>query len=341
LSSWWHGHFATGNQKVQDARQMAAQMATFDRLGLGRFDELARAMVRDAALLRWLDNDVSTKQQPNENFAREWFELFTLGRGHYSEQDVKAAARCFTGWHVRDGQFVFVPYLHDDGEKTLFGTTGRLGGDDVVSLSVGRRASAEWLAGRWLRHFVHPMPTDDEVAALADAYERNDRDVLRTLRVLLQSRLFYSPRAYRSRIKSPADFVIGTVRALDARASATELAAAMASLGEAWLEPPSVEGWHQERAWLSPASWLLPSNFVADLFAGRRGKLSPGAEFVFDGLTRPEHFAKAAGLVLLDGDVGALDLERLAAVAAAAPAGPARAAAVLHAAACLPTFQLC
>ena len=126
VSYFWHGHFATSNQKLDDPRAMALQLATFDRLGLGRFDDLLAAMCRDPALLRWLDNDVSTKQKPNENFARELFELFTLGRGHYSEADIRTAARCFTGWHVRDGAFFFHARLHDDADKELFGRRGRL-----------------------------------------------------------------------------------------------------------------------------------------------------------------------------------------------------------------------
>ncbi|MFY9345800.1 MAG: DUF1800 family protein [Planctomycetota bacterium] len=341
VSYFWHGHFATSNKKLNDPRAMALQQATFDRLGLHRFDELVAAMCRDPALLRWLDNDVSTKQQPNENFARELFELFTLGRGHYSEADIRAAARCFTGWHVRDGAFFFHGRLHDDGDKELFGARGKLGGDDVVAATVSRRESAEFLAERWLRFFVHPEPERKEVEALANAYERAQRGVRATLVTLLKSRLFFSGRAMRSRVKSPADFVLGLVRALGARAAATELAAAMASLGETWCEPPSVEGWHGDRAWLSPASWLLRANFVADLLAGRTGKLQPRPLQLFERARRPEDFARLAGLVLLDGVVGKDDAERLAAVAAAhGKDNDAAGIAVLHAAACLPEYQM-
>src|SRR5690606_29270396 len=142
---------------------MALQLATFDRLGLGRFDELLRSMCRDPALLRWLDNDVNTARRPNENFARELFELFTLGRGNYEERDVREAARCFTGWHVRDGRFCAKRRLHDGGEKQLFGASGAFDGDDVVRLVVPRDESARFLARRWLRWFVHPEPDDADV----------------------------------------------------------------------------------------------------------------------------------------------------------------------------------
>ncbi|MCK5943897.1 MAG: DUF1800 family protein, partial [Planctomycetes bacterium] len=195
LSYFWHDHFATSDAKVASPRQMAGQQATFDRLGGGSFDALCAAMCRDPALLRWLDNDVNTDRSANENFARELFELFTLGRGHYSESDVREAARCFTGWHVRRGRFQVIGHLHDRGDKTVFGSSGDFDGDDVLRLTLPRRESAEFLADKWLRWFVHPEPTADEVTALADVYVRNERRVAPTLAVLLRSRLFFSERA--------------------------------------------------------------------------------------------------------------------------------------------------
>lgn len=339
-SALWHAHFATSNRKVADPRAMAVQMATFDRLGLATFDALLLAVCRDPAMLKWLDNDISTKERPNENFARELFELFSLGRGNYSEADVREAARCFTGWHVRDGRFRFHAHLHDGGTKQVFGTAID-DGDRVVELVVARDESAHFLATKWLRWFVHPEPEPAEVDALAALYRRNERDVGATLRTLLRSRLFFSPRAYRSKVKTPAEFVIGTVRSLGANAAATDLAHAMSTMGETWLEPPSVEGWHGELAWLSPAAWLLRSNFVADLLAGRRGKLAPAPGHPFGSLRSARDRARAAVLLLLDGDAGSA-IEPVEAVARAHEndAPDVAAAAVLHAAACLPEYQL-
>lgn len=341
LSAFWHDHFATSDKKLQDPRAMALQQATFDRFGGGAFDELLAAMCRDPALLRWLDNDVNTKRQPNENFARELFELFTLGRGAYSEADIAAAARAFTGWHVRDGRFHFAAHLHDEGDKQLFGERGPFGGDEVIARTVVRRESAEFLAAKWLRWFVHPEPSREEVDALAAAYIANGRHVGATIQQLLRSQVFFSPRAYRSKVKGPADFVLGTVRSLGGRAKPVRLAATMVSLGEAWLEPPSVEGWHRERAWLSPAAWLLRSNFVADLLADRGYGLQPAPRTLMPQSKRPVDLAKAACLLLLDAVPARATLESLTAVAAAQGDDvDAAAAAVLHAVACLPEYQL-
>jgi len=339
-SALWHGHFATSNQKVLDPRAMAIQMDTFDRLGLGTFDALLAAVCRDPAMLKWLDNDISTKKQPNENFARELFELFSLGRGNYTESDIREAARCFTGWHVRDGRFRFHAHLHDDGEKRVFGHVAN-DGDRVVELVVAREDSARFLATKWLRWFVHPEPEPAEIDGLAAIYRQRDRDIGATLRVLFASRLFFSSRAYRSKVKSPAEFVIGTVRSLDAAAAATELAFVMGTMGETWLEPPSVEGWHGELAWLSPAAWLLRSNFVADLLARRRGKLAPGPGHAFAGLRTARDRARAAALLLLDAPANDV-VDRLEPVARDHENEPldVAAAAVLHAAACLPEYQL-
>jgi uncharacterized protein (DUF1800 family) len=245
---------------------------------------------------------------------------------------------------VRDGRFHFHPHLHDTGAKTVFGATAAMGGERVLELVVARPESARFLAAKLLRCFVHPEPEPAEVEAVATAYEANGRRIGAVLAILLRSRLFFSRRAYRSKVKSPADLVLGTVRALGAFAAPSELAAAMASMGESWLEPPSVEGWHGERAWLSPAAWLLRSNFVADLLARRRGKLRPGPAALFTGLDSVRDRCRAATLILLDGDVPPAALASLARVAEAqerAGADPdAAAAALLHATSCLPEYQL-
>lgn len=341
MAAFWHDHFATSNRKVLDPRAMALQQALFDEKGLGTFDDLLLGVAQDPAMLRWLDNDVNVAGKPNENFARELFELFALGRGAYTEADIREAARAFTGWHVRDGRFFFARRLHDDGAKTLFGQSGAFGGEQVIRITVEREESARHVARCLLQCFVHPDPTDEEVAALAGCYRSKQRHVGDTLGVLLRSQLFFSARAYRSRIRAPSDWVIGIVRSLGATAAPTDLARAMGQLGELWLEPPSVEGWPRERQWLSEATWLLRTNLAADLLAGRRGKMAPEAGALFGNLTRPADRAKAALLMVVDGDASAEGTQALVRLAAGPGAtGPQGAAALLHAACCLPEAQL-
>jgi len=341
IALFWHGHFATGDQKVQSARLMARHFAVFDAHGLGRFDDLLLAVAEDPAMLRWLDAGQNVAARPNENFARELFELFALGLGQYGEDDVREAGRAFTGWREVDERFRLRPGGHDAGVKTVLGERGTWDGADVVAIAARQPASARHLARVWLRAFVHPRPKDAEVEALALEYERQDRHVGRTLRTLLASELFFSPRAYRSMVKGPVDFVIGLVRSLGARAAPSALARAVSKLGQVLLEPASVEGWPGDRAWLDSATWLLRANFAHRLFGGRDAlHLAPTASELLAGT---ESAAARAGLavdLLFDGDVAPASRRQLEAFAARAGAGPGASAAILHAAASLPEAQL-
>jgi uncharacterized protein (DUF1800 family) len=342
MSLFWHGHFATSHRKVASTRLMARQLAVFDRFGLGPFDQLLLEVSRDPAMLKWLDNDSNVKGKPNENFARELFELFALGRGNYTERDIREAARAFTGWHVRDERFSFVRRLHDGGSKEVFGERGEFGGEDIVQLTVRQPACARFLARKLLAAFVHPEPTEAEIDALAAHHERAGRHFGRTLAALLRSRLFFSARAYRSAIKSPVDFAVGLVRSLGARAVPWRVRDAIAGMGQALLDPPSVEGWPAGRAWLTSASWLRRANFAAELFAGSgEYELAPDAEALLaPAVDRDGRVALALALVV-DGDVSAESraaIERFARSAAADGRGGA--SALLHAVTLLPEAQL-
>jgi uncharacterized protein (DUF1800 family) len=289
-------------------------------------------------MVRWLDNDTNRKGRPNENFARELFELFALGRGHYTEADVREAARAFTGWHLDGECFRFAAGQHDGGAKTVFGHAGAFGGEQIVALTVQRPESARFLARKWLAAFVHPEPEPAEVEALARAYEANDRDVGRTLAALLRSRLFFSARAFRSMVAGPLDFVVGAVRSLGARAAPVRLAAAAAAMGQALGEPPSVEGWRGDRAWLTSATWLLRVNFAAELFAGRGGyALAPAPDALLADARTPDERADLALELLLDG-VASDAARRALRAFAAGPAAQGRsgAGALLHAVLSLP-----
>ena len=253
---FWHGHFATSNAKVQNARQMYGQLRLFLDLGRGAFGPLLTAVAADPAMLTWLDGDRNRKGHPNENFARELLELFSLGIGHYSETDVQEAARALTGWRRAGGNYRFIASRHDEGEKTVLGERGNLGQSDVLKLCVDHAATARRLARHLLRFFAHPEPPTSVVDEAARALSEDGLHVGRFLGRVFRSRWFFSDAVIESRILSPAEFVVGHLRTLGARADAKRAAALIKRLGQALLEPPSVKGWDGERAWIHSASMI-------------------------------------------------------------------------------------
>ncbi len=337
MSFFWHDHFATSFQKVRDVGMMARQLEVFDQHGLGRFDDLLLAVSQDPAMLRWLDNETNVRGRPNENYAREIFELFALGHGKYSEEDIKAAARAFTGWQIRDHRFHDSRPKHDKGAKTLFGKTGPFDGADVVRMTASRPDSAQFLAKKLLEFFVHPEPAKDEITALAQCYTDADRHIGKTLSTLLRSRLFFSERAMRSRIHSPVDFVVCTVRNLGANAAPHALARAAAQMGQTLIEPPGVEGWPRERAWISSATWLLRTNFTADLLRGRGYHLQPILPPELSGGRAQDHL-RLATEILVDGQVS--DQSMTAIRHFLRETGKDDAATILRAVATLPEVQM-
>lgn len=263
MTVFWHNHFATSFEKVRDAGMMAQQLRTLERHALGPFEPLLLAMAQDPAMIVWLDGQQNVKGRPNENFARELFELFALGVGNYTERDIREAARGFTGWHQRGGRFHFARTEHDGGEKTVFGRTGAFGGEDIVRLTVAQPACARFLAGKLLREFVCPEPPDELTGALAKRLAENGCDLGDALKALLPSRTMYDSRWYRARIKSPVEMVVGVARSLDLQVPAQQLETAVAQMGQRLLEPPSVKGWDGHRAWLNSATMLVRLNAAA------------------------------------------------------------------------------
>lgn len=260
MAVFWHNHFATSNTKVASPPMMLQQLRAFERFGMGRFEELLLAISRDPAMIVWLDGVQNVKGRPNENYARELFELFALGVGHYTEADIREAARAFTGWHQRGGQYYFAAMDHDGGPKKLFGTTGPLDGGDIVRLTLKQPACARFLAGKLLREFVSPDPPDELVETVAIRLRACDYDLGETLRALLGSEAFFDPRWYRARIKSPVEYAVGLVRSLEMKAPANFLADAVGQMGQRLFEPPSVKGWDGHRAWINSATMLIRLN---------------------------------------------------------------------------------
>ncbi len=260
LAVFWHDHFATSNAKVRGAPMMLQQLRTIEHHAMGCFGEMLAAMSRDPAMIAWLDGDRNIKGRPNENFARELFELFALGVGHYTEDDIKASARAFTGWHQRRGRFRFVPRNHDTSDKTVFGETGPFGGDDIVRMTLARPACSRFIAAKLLREFLCPNPSVALVEGVAEQLRETEFDIAAALRMLLMSAAMHGPRYRRVHIKSPVALAVGIVRSLETRVPAEALADAVSQMGQRLFEPPSVKGWDGHRAWLNSATMLVRLN---------------------------------------------------------------------------------
>ncbi len=270
LTLFWHNHFATSADKVKLA--VYPQNEIFRAFGRGPFGELLRRVLKDPALLVWLDAQVNRKGSPNENLARELMELFTLGIGHYSERDVKEAARALTGWGVAGDAFQEDPEQHDAGAKTILGRTGRWTGDDLVQMLLDHPATANRLAARLCQHFMGEGAVDAAaVRALADGLREHNLDVGWAVEKVLRSRAFFAAANLGTRLLSPAEYVVGAVRALelfDPPPSTLVLAEFVSHLGEHLFHPPNVSGWPGGRAWLSARAVIGRSNYVVALLEG-------------------------------------------------------------------------
>jgi uncharacterized protein (DUF1800 family) len=259
LTLMWHDHFATSNLKVGDLAAMRRQNDTFRALAKAPFAKLLNRAVREPALLVWLDAQVNRKGHPNENLARELMELFTLGIGHYSEKDVKEAARALTGWSVDDeGIHKEVPARHDDGDKTILGKKGRWTGADLVKMLLEHPATAERLAWRLCRHFMGEGAADAAaVKDLAAGLRAHDLDIGWGVATVLRSRLFFAAGNLGRRVVGPVEYVIGAARALELfepPSSTLVLAEWAGRLGQDLFYPPNVGGWPGRTCSIRPTS---------------------------------------------------------------------------------------
>ncbi|HTU20746.1 MAG TPA: DUF1800 domain-containing protein [Gemmataceae bacterium] len=283
LTLFWHNHFATSIAKVKSTREMFNQNKLLRQLALGKFGPFLLAISRDAAMIHWLDSNGNIKGKPNENYAREIMELFSLGLGHYTEKDIREAARAFTGWHTdSDGfGFEFAPRLHDDGVKTFLGQTGNWNGDDVVRIILQQPAAATFLVRKLYHFYVSETqePTDGFLEPLADAFRKSDYDITALVRRILSSRHFFSDYAFRQRIKSPVEFVLGAVRSVYREYDAGDkrhqpltqqnLVRYIDAMGQLLFAPPNVKGWRGAKAWLNTATMLERDNFAQALAMGK------------------------------------------------------------------------
>jgi uncharacterized protein (DUF1800 family) len=266
MTLFWHNHFATAVSK-SPPEMMAEQIDLFRLQGLGNFRTLLGSVTRNPAMLVWLDNRYNTKQHPNENYAREVMELFTLGLGNYTEADVKEGARAFTGWTLKNGQPLYRPELHDDGVKTFLGQTGTFNADDAIAIIVAHPIHQRFITRKLLEAFVYSDPEPELIEAAASVYALSGYDLSKTVGAIIRSNVFYSARAYRAEPKSPIEFAIGTLRYIGASAIPPNLPGVLARMGQEPLNPPTVKGWDGGPAWINTSTMLARFNFVNSLIA--------------------------------------------------------------------------
>ncbi|MBO0697854.1 MAG: DUF1800 domain-containing protein [Zavarzinella sp.] len=284
LTLFWHNHFATSNAKVQNAGYMVGQYELMYRHALGNFAELLQAMSKDPAMMVWLDTVQSKKGQPNENYARELMELFSLGIGNYTEKDIREGARAFTGWELKNGQFFSNKAQFDPTEKTFLGKTGKWTGEDIVRICLEQKAAPRFIVRKLYRFLISEgeAPSPDLIEPLAVEFA-NGYDFGKLVERMLRSNLFFSEHAYRARIKAPVDYVLGMARALEAHMgtqnAALNLTQAMENLGQNVFHPPSVKGWDGGQSWLNGQTLLFRQNLALDLARRPAGYREPSTAF--------------------------------------------------------------
>ncbi|MFL9898355.1 DUF1800 domain-containing protein [Paraburkholderia fungorum] len=269
MTLFWHNHFTSGQDKVRYPQQMAQQNMLFRRDALGNFGELLHAVAKDPAMLQYLDGASNRKGKPNENFAREVMELFTLGEGHYTQRDVSEAARAYTGWGLDpDTQaYVWRANQHDDGDKTVLGQTGPFDGDQVLDILLARPETATFVTTRLWREFVSDTPDPTRIAPIAAQFRASHYDIKVALRGLFMSDAFWSEDDRGVLVKSPAEFVVGTLRAFDiGYDNPAPFAAQIRTLGENLFYPPNVKGWPGGTIWINSSTLLARKQFVEQLF---------------------------------------------------------------------------
>ncbi len=270
LTLFWHGHFATGSTKVRDARMMDRQNEMLRANASGDFRDLLLGILKDPAMLVYLDNGENIKDHPNENFGRELLELFTLGVGNYTEHDIREASRAFTGWTNDVLEFRFDQVQHDYGSKTFLGRTGLFDGTDIIDIILEQPAAAEFIAAKVYRFFARADLPDELRAELGTILKDQDYEVEPLLTRIFLSRDFYSPPSVATQIKSPVQLVVSTYRKLGLQELPTipDFNQLTAGLGQTLFNPPNVAGWAGGRAWITPGSLLQRGNvFRFILFA--------------------------------------------------------------------------
>ncbi len=267
MALFWHGHFANNEEKVRDYRKMQRQLALFQAKGTGNFRELLIGAAQDPAMLAFLDAGVNVKGAPNENFAREIMELFTMGVGNYSEKDIREAARAFTGWNYEGVEFKKIDEKHDDGVKNVLGKSGNFDGVQVIDIILQQPVTAEFVAAKIYRYLVRQELSDATKKQLAGVLRDNKYELAPLLKTILLSKDFYSAPSMATRIKSPVELAVSTYKKLGLKEvpGVPDFNDATEALGQRLFRPPTVAGWAQGKSWITPGLLLERGNFTRDL----------------------------------------------------------------------------
>jgi uncharacterized protein (DUF1800 family) len=281
MTLFWHSHFATDAAVVKSARLMQQHVGLLRGQALGSFRILLEGISQDPAVLIWLGAEANRKASPNENLARTIMETFTLGPDHCTDDDIRAASRAFTGWFVLRGKLRYIPREHDNSEKQILGRSGNFARDDVTRIILEQPATSRRLVQRLYRWLISETAGPDEalILPLAESFA-TDYDVLKLVETMLRSNLFFSAAAYRRRIKSPAEFALGIVKALEGTVSTTQLANDLADLGQNLYNPPTVKGWAGGQHWINSTAMVARQNLASALLRGSGpygDKLNPWA----------------------------------------------------------------
>ncbi|WP_231458905.1 MULTISPECIES: DUF1800 family protein [unclassified Pedobacter] len=283
MTLFWHGHFACRSNNPMFAQQLNNIQR---ENGLGSFKTLLVEVSKSPAMLQYLNNQQNRKGKPNENFARELMELFTLGRGNYTEQDIKESARSFTGWmYDKDGSFVFRPNLHDEQPKTFFGKTGNFDGENIIDIILEKPQTAQFIAQKIYKFFVNDTPNEAHVKDLADTFFKSGYDISAMMKKMFMADWFYSPENVGTKIKSPAEFLVGLSREFYVTYNKPQvLIQLQSSLGQYLFNPPNVAGWPGGQSWIDSSSLMLrmriPSLVLNDGEIDFSGKADPEDEAI-------------------------------------------------------------
>lgn len=265
MTIFWHGHFVSSLKEVGNSHAIIRQIRFLRENALGDFEALARGMGRDGAMLRYLNNDNNVKGHPNENWARELMELFTLGDGNYTENDIKESARAFTGWSQERSRFVYHRLDHDFEQKTLLGVTGNFDGDHVVDIIFEQPACGRFIAGKLIAYFEGFPPAQERVEDYATFLRSNDYNLGKLLRRLFHDPAFYRDEIVGNRVAGPIEYLVGASRRLGMHPPGQMVLAGGDMLGQRLFWPPSVKGWEGDMSWINTASIMHRSNVIGTM----------------------------------------------------------------------------